>query len=241
MGAFTVRFEVDPNEIGYCKTDNNSATITCYTGLSYSPYLFIHEMGHIFDSKSGLKTYMDSGVVIGDCSRVRVMGGFDDPTDITTSWTRGERGWGSGPARNGLSTTRMVTEFQQNATLLEFQRVVGTFENQALIANGIATPSLSGDTPGARGVRIEEAAADMFLNWVYRRLLQGLSPSFTIVCDPNITPTWNGPGFLNFSWFGGSNIGGLMTPISQPTERPGDIRYQWMDETIITIFQMRGW
>jgi len=75
----------------------------------------------------------------------------------------------------------------------------------------------------------DEAAADMFLNWVYRRIEQGPSPSHAVICDQSAIPSYTGPGFSNLSW-----LNGLQTPEAQT--RPGDTRYQWMDITMITLF-----
>ncbi|MBE7512442.1 MAG: hypothetical protein HS103_06475 [Anaerolineales bacterium] len=126
--------------LGICFTDNNTATITCalpliapdnVTYLPFTEYVIVHEFGHVFDSRASLGgrprfvDRMSSGVVIRDCSsrQDRIMGEIIDPvsTSIGNYWNRGERGWGSGPSRIQTSTIRQVTQFQQNAILVEFQ------------------------------------------------------------------------------------------------------------------------
>jgi hypothetical protein len=76
---------------------------------------------------------------------------------------------------------------------------------------------LLGPTGGV--VEIEEAAADMFLNWVYRRTETG--------------------GFSNTLWRGtGCYSGGCAeaTPIAS-----GDARFIWMNDTIDQLMVEFGW
>jgi len=239
--------------LGICFTDNNTATITCalpliapdnVTYLPFTEYVIVHEFGHVFDSRASLGgrprfvDRMSSGVIIKDCSKeeYRVMGEIPSGQTIQQFWLRGERGWGSGPSRINTGTVRQVTQFQQNAVLIEFQIDPTTVDYQFLVREGIQPPTNDSDTPGAKVKRVEEAQADMFLNWVYRRNIQGDSPSRASICDVGSSPIWGGPGFLNTSWGNGSQ-----TPTSQLTERPGDARYQWMDVQMKTLFVEQGW
>jgi hypothetical protein len=65
---------------------------------------------------------------------------------------------------------------------------------------------------------VDEAAADMFLNWVYRKIPTPPAPS------PTIEP------FKNTDW---KNVSGCATPgTPQPTHRPGDARYNYMNTVV---------
>ncbi|MBE7511579.1 MAG: hypothetical protein HS103_02025 [Anaerolineales bacterium] len=240
--------------LGICFTDNNTASISCalpliapdnVTYLPFTEYVIVHEFGHVFDSRASLGgrprfvDRMSSGTVISDCTPnepKRVMGEYSIGNVLERSWLRGERGWGSGPARIGLATVRQVTQFQQNAVLIEFQIDPTTVDHQFLVREGIPPPTNNTDTSGAKLKRVEEAQADMFLNWVYRRNVQGISQNERAVCDQATSPLWNGPGFLNQSW-----LNGIQQPVLQPAERPGDIRYQWMDAQMKGVFHDQQW
>lgn len=105
----------------------------------------------------------------------------------TTAWTRGDRGWGSGP---GLAQNSTITNFQQHPPALY---------------------------PGDNlQTQLDEAAADMFLNWVYRSTNVG--------------------GFKNISWLGNC---ATSTGCDDPS-LPGDARFEWVDEKMDTIFT-RNW
>ena len=80
-------------------------------------------------------------------------------------------------------------------------------------------------------VRAKEAAADMFLNWVYRYTTQGWIHNDD-KCDntvPIITQNQNlgfWLGFKNFDTTGNPNL----------TTLPGNVRFVWMQETMQLIF-----
>jgi hypothetical protein len=142
----------------------NVTSIVCYyddsaaSGLSIDPYTVIHELGHIFDNSSAqgsnipLQRYVQDTEVdvngtpqpILDFNTVPrlVMGTFTNPFTSVSSWDRGSRGWGSGPAStynsNGEATARQVTDYQKHAP-----------------------PYPVTENP------YDETGADMFLNWVY--------------------------------------------------------------------------
>lgn len=116
------------------------------------------------------------------------------------------RGWGSGPAKN-TSGGRLFTTFQQNP---KFQPTYLKVE------------------------AVDEAVADMFLNWVYRTQY-GLPSSDP--CNDPVPGTWQ--GFLNKSWSGiTSNI---PTTGTDDSTRPGSKRYAWMHEQMQSIFTEHGW
>jgi hypothetical protein len=233
---------------GYCQMDNNTVTLTCFgstliapngTPLAFTQYVVVHELGHRFDVRASagnpprprLIDYMNSAV-IEDCTNIFVMGERGTSLPPAKFWTRGERGWGTGPARIGSTgTIRQVTNFQQNAVLIEFQADPSTLDYQFLAD----PPTLQNDTQNSKQVRVEEAAADMFLNWVYRRNIQGASPTLDQVCQQPATSVAI-VSFLNLSW-----LNGTQTPVQQIVQRPGDSRYAWVDEKMVTVFGIHGW
>jgi len=121
-------------------------------------------------------------------------------------WLRGERGWGSGPgSRYSTPPTicapqgQLFTDFQQN-------------------------PAPYGTTGQAN----EETAADMFLNWVYRKLASG--------------------GFLNRDWRPHVTATPTGLPCSQTpggcddsAAGSGNARFNWMETVMDEIFAARNW
>lgn len=234
----TVILDEDPAfPNGYCLTENDFRRITCFGpllqpgNLSIIPFteqVFVHEFGHVFDARAGLDPFeslserMDSGIVIKDCSQsqARVMGEvFDseDPFNLNNYWNRGERGWGSGPTKYN-TTTALITSYQQNPLLLHFQLT--------------AMPA-GQESAAKKSDRVQEAAADMFLNWVYKRL-QGTPP------QTNCTDIVPGPTpFTNKSWSGLS--GSAPVAGNDDVSRPGSQRFLWMYNEMLVIFSQQGW
>jgi hypothetical protein len=71
---------------------------------------------------------------------------------------------------------------------------------------------------------VDEATADMFLNWVYRHLF-GTST-----------------GFKNQSWQGIPCLGSAVQGTDDSDRTPGDRRYEWMQEEMQLLFQANvGW
>jgi hypothetical protein len=217
-----------PNiQVGYCVAIQESlsgtvrlpAAIICsgdlidhYSGTQFtgraSVYTVIHELGHIFDYRTGngLSGPIGGSFVLPDCSGETVMGPFQGP------WRRGRRGWGTGPSHylaNGIPMP-LITDFQENP------------DNSPI-----------------------EAAADSFLNWVYR-LTTSAAPAVDS-CALSPTPAynqWTGPGFLNLEWptaassFVANNAGLPGTP---DPRLPGDTRYLDTDARIRQLFTTNGW
>lgn len=217
----------------FCNADNNNRTITCgnlqdssgNTRL-ISEFVITHEFGHIFDNQSArggnkaLRSYIadtatSSANAISDV-RGPVMGIFINSNNITV-WRRGERGWGTGPGSiynqnndiDGTPTTKLFSDFQQNTAPYASQ----------LIAN-------------------EETAADMFLNWVYRK--SGRQNGF-------VNKSWKPNDFTPFAPTLRCNnpSGCAETNPAQPNVtllgNSGDSRFNWMSARIGQIFVNRGW
>ncbi|MBE2272366.1 MAG: hypothetical protein IAE80_29290 [Anaerolinea sp.] len=193
----------------------NSDLIDQYDGtdavLQASQYTVVHELGHVFDYRTGqgLSDPIDGSFFLPDCNNPpgMVMGTIE-------YWTRGGRGWGTGPAHyysNG-NAVPLVTNFQQNP------------ENTPI-----------------------EAAADSFLNWVYRLNASG---GVRALDSCALTPTpfynsWSGPGFLNLQWSTTAqppfpaNSNGIAG--SGDNSLPGDARYFDIDSRIRTLFLNEQW
>jgi hypothetical protein len=135
---------------------------------------------------------------------------------IPFDWLRGDRGWGDSPVTNSScgesvnSNNAPPPDFQQNACST----------NQWL--NNLRGLDSTGEL---EIIELEEAFADMFLNWVYRSLLRS-------------TP--EDSGFKNIG------KGGLPDSISLElyetlTNGPGDDRFGWMTGLLIQLFSYYGW
>jgi hypothetical protein len=245
------RVPADPQgRRGFCRADNDFKTIYCYGNVdnnNLTEYTIVHEMGHLFDNQAGkisqvdgfdkesLTERMDSGIVIFDCDFTqgtegeRVMG--ETASGGIASWTRGERGWGSGPAkRQATGDSPLITQFQQNPLLSDFQNTVGSLNYEP-------------DIQLAKNNRVFEAAADMFLNWVYRR--RGGIPDAN-PCDDPVPGDWR--GFRNTDWRDDPDTVGVFENVStSATEgseeefRSGSKRYEWMYDEMNLIFDEQGW
>jgi hypothetical protein len=237
LGIIKVRRTAAPGCIYYIGTrviecgnledmDGNPRAIT--------EYVIAHEMGHVFTGETARgnnislaayinQTRLDQNAAIVD-ARGPVMSNFIQD-DGDTVFRRGERGWGSGPGsnytpnddRNGEPTKKLFTDYQQNT------------------APYIPAP---GDPRTPIEIAVDETAADMFLNWVYKSI------------DPN-------RGFTNKSWkptdmhpatpnaFCNTTAG---CPESNPLVagqsllgNSGDARMAWMQQKMEEIFVDHQW
>ncbi|MDX2161773.1 MAG: hypothetical protein SF162_10645 [bacterium] len=176
--------------------------------LRASAYTMVHELGHLFDYRTGdgLSDPINNPLfLLRDCDRDTLMAG---------GFTRGRRGWGTGPQQymNGITTAPLITDFQQNPA------------NTAL-----------------------EAAADSFLNWVYRFNDSGgaSAPDPCVLTPQPPYDHWSGDGYLNLEWsaapapaFIGNSQGAAGTP---DPRLPGDSRYFDVDTRIRFLFTTYGW
>jgi hypothetical protein len=188
---------------------NGFPVITCSAGSQPSQYTVVHELGHVFTQRTGgtqtgntfygwiLNGVFDrnGGVVVGATSRT-------NPTTRNTGldWQRGQRGWGSHAAPQ---TALIPCDFQQNPfEVFDFDVT--------------ATPG----QPQPQVIEVDEAAADMFLNWIYSRLTSGESA-----------------GFKNLSYLGLPRQCNLIAPFDGSL--PGDARFQAMTERIMPVLATR--
>lgn len=202
-------------------TSNGNTAIALYGdfalgGITNANYTIVHEIGHRFDNQSGtnnvegLSGRMDDGTVITDCTNyvpntsygLRVMGTLFSDPQ-PNDWKRGSRGWGT----HGSSI------FQQN--ILE------------IVDSSVSPPNTTDET-----LEVGEAAADMFLNWVYRRLTDGpIQPD-----GPNEDKRCSTHNEIGI-WSGFRNIKADGTFDST---LPGNARYWWMEEQLGLIFSEQG-
>ncbi len=178
---------------------NIQARIDCDPQVAFSQYTAVHELGHVFEGRTGGTTQgstffglMDQPVSTGTPGGVYdyatlagiVFGNRIDPVSQKPDWVRGNRGWGS-----AASTPPAVPcNFQQDPFT---------------VADWLATQD-------QRVRERDEAAADMFLNWVYTAIAAG--------------------GFQNTSWIG---INMCATGTAQPAERPGDVQNNYMNNIVL--------
>ncbi|MEP7288159.1 MAG: hypothetical protein ABI947_20585 [Chloroflexota bacterium] len=171
-------------------TSNDRGVILFYGNLNITPYTFVHEEGHRFDNQSNipatnmsLSESISGANVVIDCGSPTITPGVPSPSPThgptatltkvparvmgeiinqPQTWTRGERGWGSGPAKIPGGGA-LITTFQQNP---------------AFLATGVP-----------KTTAVSEATADTFLNWVYS-ISSGASA--TNPCNQPFPGTWNG-------------------------------------------------
>lgn len=169
------------------------AIIKCGPGVQFKEQTGVHELGHVFEGRTGgtsstgntyFKLIQNSG--IKDSSGGLVMG--NGYTSKTPDWLRGKRGWGSAAS----TPPAAPCVFQQDAF--------------TVVDDGIPVGNPT------RIAEIDEAAADMFLNWVYSKVVAG--------------------GFQNSNW---SGVNTCTTGTPQPTEKPGDARNNFMNTALPTL------
>ena len=201
--------------------------INCGTAAGTSEYVYVHELGHVFENRSNQNdvqtTSLTEHVQETDASMVgeeNVMPIRDSDLDqnglgrivmgnTANGWQRGTRGWGSGPASiyNNASPpvaiSKVFTDFQQN------------------------TPPYQLTGPNAVNP-YEETAADMLLNWVYELI------------DPTNL------GFSNRSWSptqrnANDQLCSELVDGCADLSNPGDARFNWMNQVMSDIFDERDW
>jgi hypothetical protein len=126
---------------------------------------------------------------------------------LSDGWARGPRGWGSSDSRGDF------TDFQQHP-----QALIEEFEEDDLTV-------------------MDETAADMFLNWVYRTVTN-TEFDYQYRTTTSIPESWN--GFANINASGQFDTG---SDNVNPVEAlyPGDARFEWMNVVMNRIFEIKGW
>ncbi|MDQ7033419.1 MAG: hypothetical protein Q9P01_00870 [Anaerolineae bacterium] len=193
------------------------ARITCGTANNFTEFTAVHELGHVFIDRTGnqFSTLVNQAIVFDGegINRVIIFGSttWTLPSNETVSdWYRGERGWGSDAKWFNVVNGTIDAEGPCDGTSSMVGVFVSNFQqNPCHVKNWIFTdPSHTIDD-----VELEEAAADMFLNWVYRTLGMG--------------------GFENIDWRFGQNPRDLTNP--------GDIYFDYINQIVPTIFINKGW
>lgn len=243
------------------KTPNGteiSGNIQCGTTVVMNEYTATHEFGHIFVGRTtpsvpnvfGFLNWVErpngpaNNSPLRTASQIHVMGSRGYPLAGLNGqdWQRSDifidNGWGSaaqwdqqtyfgpydfvpppaptptlsplnvpnvGPCGEGAPTTIWMP----NATPFPLQQNPCTFPNWESTATDVG-----------RVAEIEEAAADMFLNWVYFKISNGQT------------------GFGDTRWRGGNCYPNGCPDIA---EQPGQVRANWMNQTMTTLFTQFGW
>ncbi len=219
------------------------ATIVCRgDNWTFSQYTAVHELGHIFDQRiqrSVVQIVNNNITPIGrltDRVQNHLIGYDLDEQPNNTTIPRSLRDCGFGA--NGI---RLINT--PNASLRTINIVMGVDDGWTRGLNGWGTygngitnfQQNPEDTP-------YEAAADMFLNWVYRRTSLGSAiPNGNLpgeACTNNVaigdgnTPpgsaTWE--GFRNITTTGGYD-----------SDLPGNRRYWWMEREMNDVITALHW
>jgi hypothetical protein len=216
---------------GVCKTDNNFRPRTIICNWSTTPttgfieQTIVHELGHVFTARSGIP---------------------DGNPNTTTSEERGLlfaaiENTQTGNCSSSFSGLNVASNNFPASTCI----FVADTSNARVMGNAGA------DTVWTRGRRgwgsshasisifqqnpsedVDETAADMFLNWVYRKITNN-PPTYKI----SIPGEWM--GFLNKSWT--DKTGDGIPDEADDNTYPGDARFEWMNNVMTIIFQAKGW
>jgi len=203
------------------------ATVTCGTGNVMTEFTATHELGHVFvartggrndyiQGQSGQQSYyrLLTDAEVYDSTPVRprpVIGQFNDRFG-RPDWMRGTNGWGTG-ARSLLADRPRVGVCDGSAGYDPVLDAPTSFQQN---------PCQAFDAQiNLRETEVEEAAADMFLNWVYRQIQR--------------TEPGGNTGFENLIW--------INATASNPDDigLSGDARHQWMQDNLSDIFLAQGW
>lgn len=194
-------------------------------------HVITHEMGHVFTGESARGGNISLAEYINDTTvnqlvdvRGPVMGNFiQDDNDIV--FRRGERGWGSGPGsvytpsddRNGEPTKKLFTDYQQNTA---------------------PYPVLPPDPRTSHEIAVDETAADMFVNWVYRTVDPSRGFSNT-----SWKPTDNHPANpgVSCNMSAGCAESNPMNSGQTLLGNSGDARMGWMQQKMEEIFVDHQW
>jgi hypothetical protein len=242
-GWRVIRFTRSSSGGVYCTTNNTpdnpdqSASIDCDTGVQMSQYTTVHEYGHVFVSRtsSGSVTYF---------GRVENPEGANQPLrDYQNQFVTGPRGWfdeNNNPQTDWQRSDRITDNGWGSAALIP-----GPCDGSIIPPPGAPFPFQQNPcevdswlySPGSpvRIAEVEEAAADMFLNWVYRMTTYDYT-----------TNTWE--GFLNALWRNHEsppNSGIILQcypdGCSDEMGYPGDSRFEWMWNVLDELFAAYGW
>ncbi len=210
-----------PNNFPYMNV-TPQATIVCDIdlGSDYSRYTIVHELGHNLEDTSGGISNPNSlhqlirnplwpptgpqtaGILFDNNSQIVYGFGPEETSpgsgNFIPGWTRGRRGWGSSAP---LKPRGNACDFQQD-----------TYNNPP---------------PQIDNFEVSEAAADMFLNWVYELLQRRAGYA---------APT----GFADVDWLSATSCI-TPTPLTViDTTRPGIARWDWMEHILSNIGTSRS-
>lgn len=222
--------------------------ITCRGSLQITQHTIVHELGHIFDNRSTRVTALrerlhdfedygrdiDLNTVVRDCGfeldqnghyvtvPPQQVAGNDYPVMGAARGVDNEGNpdgrWGRG--RRGWESTPVT---YPNPTPTTFQQHPESYTSDE-------------DREG-------EAAADMFLNWVYRRTSDNTIPTGGAngACYPPGSSSWTSAEWNALApgnWEGFQNV----NEYGQPDYRlPGNRRFWWMEEQMNDILTLKGW
>ncbi|MBE7511187.1 MAG: hypothetical protein HS103_00025 [Anaerolineales bacterium] len=214
------------------------------TNLAFMQYLLVHELGHVFDNRTTstncsptsatspcrLLNLAFQGLASGSCPaylrdslRADALSELPDGSpdlSFTTTCTsvedadsfrvigiRSDLGqYGRRDRGWGAGPDNIFTDFQQHPA--------DVFASDPLV------------------LVLEEEAADMFLNWVYRTIS---NIPFTYLDPLSVPGTWS--GFRNQSW----GTYGSNAYTGSDSTYPGDARLEWMQIIMQNIFDEKGW
>ena len=226
-GAYYDVFDAQNPSTGYCQVFDPTTVITTIavacrgamlqtsnwiTNGLVTEYAVVHELGHVLDIRSGNQLRG----FIGDTNL------FLGDCNITPEFPEGER----------------VMGVVSGGVWLRGQRGWGSTQPDSGDGQEI---SQFQQNPYDQTNHVE-AAADMFLNWVYRRTTDAaptnIPTNFDPISDAAPAPADACNYALQSSWEGFRNINRDGTDDGR---RPGNVRYWWIEGMLNVIFLNRSW
>jgi hypothetical protein len=231
--------------IGGCLTFNSiPRTIVCNwsaTNRSNFPvHAFVHELGHVFTNR----TQHFSANNVGSDERTRgllyssVQNTFNGSCSPSFSSTNFPMLFQN--LQFPLSSCTYITDIRGlngSGVVMGFLTVSGWRRGESGWGSGpdnvftpfqMHPPDLFPNNNDE--TKIDETAADMFLNWVYRRRTNN-PPTYKI--STNVPGTWE--GFRNSAWPNNS------ANAQNDANFPGDARFEWMNIIMGQIITLKGW
>jgi len=256
-GTVTVQFRGCQTFQGSNDADNPTLrTIVCNGTDPVNQYTLVHELGHIFDNRSTLPNQelgalfqAVEGTYNGNCPEFlrneRADLDEDGKGDPIIDFTADAPGFfGSSCTRIAGYVNLAADPSDQELNVVMGRINVGTTTRWARGERGWGSgpdnvftnfqqhpPDFPIFQDDDDLTRIDETAADMFLNWAYRRVTNN-PPSIAFQDSDQVPGNWE--GFKNRSWIGNSSG-------SDDNSFPGDARFRWVTIVMQQIFSEKDW
>jgi hypothetical protein len=233
-------------DIGGCRTFNSiPRVVVCnWSSTQRSPFpvhALVHELGHVFTNRS----QYSSANNVGFDERTRgllysaiqnTQTGACSPSFAPTNYPNlfpSNRSFADNSCfyivdQRGLNGNGVVMGSTISSGWIRGENGWGSGPDNIFTPFQMHPPDFSAFINDTLVTKIDETAADMFLNWVYRRRTNN-PPTYKV----NVPGTWD--GFRNSAWPNNS------ANAQNDANYPGDARFEWMNIIMGQIFTLKGW